>query len=96
MHKDQWTWLRSYMAAYCYYQNNEKYADTLGFLYNWYAVNSGKLCPAAGGCHQTRNGCNWKVQRIQNMVPAIQYGIAGLRDLMPDKGSGLSMAGERE
>ena len=44
--KDQWTWLRSYTAAYCYYQNNENYADTLGFLYNWYAVNSGKLCPA--------------------------------------------------
>ncbi len=44
--EDQWTWLRSYMAAYCFYQNNENYIDTLGFLYNWYAVNSGKLCPA--------------------------------------------------
>ena len=44
--EDQWTWLRSYTPAYCYYQNNENYIDTLGFLYNWYAVNSGKLCPA--------------------------------------------------
>ena len=43
--KDQSAWLRSGSAAYCYYQNNENYADTLGFLYNWYAVNSGKLCP---------------------------------------------------
>ena len=43
--EDQSAWLRSSSAAYCYYQNNENYADTLGFLYNWYAVNSGKLCP---------------------------------------------------
>jgi uncharacterized protein (TIGR02145 family) len=43
--KDQSIWLRFDSSAYCYYQNNENYADTLGFLYNWYAVNSGKLCP---------------------------------------------------
>ena len=43
--KDQSIWLRSDTAAYCYYQNNVNYGDTLGFLYNWYAVNSGKLCP---------------------------------------------------
>jgi len=43
--KDQSIWLRLDSPAYCYYQNNLKYADTLGFLYNWYAVNSGKLCP---------------------------------------------------
>jgi uncharacterized protein (TIGR02145 family) len=44
--KDHSVWLRLDSPAYCYYQNNENYADTLGFLYNWYAVNSGKLCPA--------------------------------------------------
>jgi len=43
--KEQSTWLRLKNDAYCYYQNNESYADTFGFLYNWYAVNSGKLCP---------------------------------------------------
>ena len=43
--KDQSIWLRLDSSAYCYYQNNVNYADTLGFLYNWYAVNSGKLCP---------------------------------------------------
>lgn len=44
--KDQEVWLRSDSSAYCYYQNNLNYADTMGFLYNWYAVNSRKLCPA--------------------------------------------------
>jgi uncharacterized protein (TIGR02145 family) len=43
--KDQSIWLRLDSSAYCFYQNNESYADTFGFLYNWYAVNSGKLCP---------------------------------------------------
>jgi uncharacterized protein (TIGR02145 family) len=43
--KDQNIWLRSDSAAYCYYQNNESYADTFGIMYNWFAVNSGKLCP---------------------------------------------------
>lgn len=43
--KDQNIWLRSDSAAFCYYQNNESYADTVGIMYNWFAVNSGKLCP---------------------------------------------------
>ena len=43
--KDQPDWLRLNTAAYCYYQNSESYADTFGLMYNWYAVNSGKLCP---------------------------------------------------
>lgn len=43
--KDQSKWLRSNSPAYCFYQNNEDYIDTLGLLYNWYSVSSGKLCP---------------------------------------------------
>jgi uncharacterized protein (TIGR02145 family) len=43
--KDKSFWLRLDSAASCYYQNNESYADTFGLMYNWYAVNSGKLCP---------------------------------------------------
>jgi len=42
---DQSIWLRLDSAAYCYYKNNEIYADTFGLMYNWYSVNSGKLCP---------------------------------------------------
>jgi uncharacterized protein (TIGR02145 family) len=43
---DQSVWLRMQSSAFCFYQNNESYIDTSGLLYNWYAVNSGKLCPA--------------------------------------------------
>ena len=32
--------------AYCWYNNNETaYKSIYGALYNWYAVNTGKLCP---------------------------------------------------
>lgn len=32
--------------GYCWYNNNyDTYGSTFGALYNWYAVNTGKLCP---------------------------------------------------
>ncbi|MFC1733159.1 fibrobacter succinogenes major paralogous domain-containing protein [candidate division KSB1 bacterium] len=41
------TWLNQTTAAYCWYNNNEALVkDPFGALYNWYAVNTGKLCPA--------------------------------------------------
>jgi uncharacterized protein (TIGR02145 family) len=43
--KDQSSWFRLNHDAFCFYQNNENYADTFGFLYNWYTVSSGKICP---------------------------------------------------
>jgi uncharacterized protein (TIGR02145 family) len=40
----QWRNLSS--GAYCWYNNKEEeYKDTYGPLYNWYAVNTKKLCP---------------------------------------------------
>lgn len=38
-----WTGLSE--GAYCWYDKNESNAKTYGALYNWYAVNTGKLCP---------------------------------------------------
>jgi uncharacterized protein (TIGR02145 family) len=32
-------------AAYCWYNDNESNAVTYGALYNWFAVNTGILCP---------------------------------------------------
>ena len=39
-------WSNLTTAAYCWYGNIITYKDTYGALYNWYAVNTGKLCPA--------------------------------------------------
>jgi uncharacterized protein (TIGR02145 family) len=39
-------WANLNYSAYCWYDNDSlKYSTTYGALYNWYAINSGKLCP---------------------------------------------------
>jgi uncharacterized protein (TIGR02145 family) len=43
--KDQEAWIHLNYGALCLYNNNLAYADTFGLLYNWYAVNTQKLCP---------------------------------------------------
>lgn len=40
------TWRDLSTPGYCWYDNDKaSYGDTYGALYNWYAVNTGKLCP---------------------------------------------------
>jgi uncharacterized protein (TIGR02145 family) len=43
--KDVNAWKALNSPGYCYYNNDEKNRDVYGALYNWYAVNTGKLCP---------------------------------------------------
>jgi uncharacterized protein (TIGR02145 family) len=43
---DNAVWPAVSTSAYCWYNNYESNKETYGALYNWYAVNSGKLCPA--------------------------------------------------
>ena len=38
-------WKNLITGAWCYYDNDSKYDTTYGKLYNWYAVETGKLCP---------------------------------------------------
>ena len=43
---DNTAWSTQNSSAYCWYNNDENYFKPLyGALYNWYAVNSGSLCP---------------------------------------------------
>jgi uncharacterized protein (TIGR02145 family) len=42
---DSIAWRGLVTGAYCWYQNNEGNANIYGALYNWYAVNTGRLCP---------------------------------------------------
>ncbi|MDB5225819.1 MAG: endo 2 [Bacteroidota bacterium] len=43
---DSAQWKNSTTGAYCYYNNDSTNNATHGKLYNWYAVNTGKLAPA--------------------------------------------------
>jgi uncharacterized protein (TIGR02145 family) len=38
-------WSTLSLPSYCWYNNNESNKNTYGALYNWYAVNTSKLCP---------------------------------------------------
>jgi uncharacterized protein (TIGR02145 family) len=40
---DSWTYLST--PGYCYFNNNTANGTTYGAMYNWYAVNTHKLCP---------------------------------------------------
>lgn len=42
---DNTTWAGLTTGAYCWYNNDIGYKTTYGALYNWFAVNTGKLCP---------------------------------------------------
>ena len=39
-------WSSLTTSSYCWYGNNATYKNTYGALYNWFAVNTGKLCPS--------------------------------------------------
>lgn len=43
---DNTQWGNLTTGAYCYYNNDASNKSTYGALYNWYAVNTGKLAPA--------------------------------------------------
>lgn len=42
---DSLTWITLTTGAYCDYNNTPANSTTYGRLYNWYAVNTGNLCP---------------------------------------------------
>jgi uncharacterized protein (TIGR02145 family) len=42
---DKTVWNTINTPGYCWYDDASTYKDTYGALYNWYAVNTGKLCP---------------------------------------------------
>jgi uncharacterized protein (TIGR02145 family) len=42
---DDTAWSNLSTPGYCWYNDSIKYKNIYGSLYNWYAVNTGKLCP---------------------------------------------------
>jgi uncharacterized protein (TIGR02145 family) len=42
---DNTEWSTKTSAAFCWYNNDSKYKENYGALYNWYVVRAGTLCP---------------------------------------------------
>ena len=56
-------WANTSTPAFCWYKNSESgFKSTYGGLYNWYAVNTGKLCPTG-----------WHVPSVDEYVVLLTY-----------------------
>lgn len=72
---DNSEWANLTTGAYCNYDNLESNAATYGRLYNWYAVNTGKLAPA--GWHIPTDD-DWTI--LENYLIANGYNYDGTKD----------------
>lgn len=75
---DDNAWKGLKTAAYCWYKDDIKNKDVFGALYNWYAVNSKKLCPV--GWHVPTDG-EWEA-----MIESIG-GLSTAGDKLKEKGT---------
>lgn len=62
-------WGTQITGAYSWYINDVNYADTCGALYNWYTINTSKLCPSGW---RVPTDAEWKI--LEGMVDT-QYGV---------------------
>jgi len=68
------TWCNLITPGYCWYNNDSAtYKDPYGALYNWYTVNTGKLCPA--GWHVPSNEEWHTLMLFLDPAAKDQYGI---------------------
>lgn len=65
-------WLGEVNGAYCWFNNDISYRDQCGALYNWYAVETEKLCPS--GWHVPSDE-DW--QGLINYLISNGYGYGG-------------------
>lgn len=73
---DNGTWVGLSTGAYSNFDNLESNAATYGRLYNWYAVNTGKLAPA--GWHVPTDD-DWTI--LRDYLIANGYNFDGTRDI---------------
>lgn len=71
---DAVAWGKLSAGAYCNYDNLESNVATYGLLYNWYAVNTGKLAPK--GWHVPTND-DWII--LENYLIANGYNYDGTK-----------------
>ena len=70
------TWAGLSTSAYCWYNNDKAtYGDDYGALYNWYTVNTDKLCPT--GWHVPNNS-DWTT--LLNSVGGDQVAAIKLKE----------------
>lgn len=69
---DMTEWVRTISSAYCWYDNDISNKMIYGALYNWSAVNTGKLCPEG-----------WRVPTDSDWIILVDY--LGGSDIVVEK-----------
>jgi uncharacterized protein (TIGR02145 family) len=70
---DRIAWINQTSPAFCWYNNDSStYKDSFGALYNWYSVNTGKLCPI--GWHVSTY-IDWSI--LVDILSRNSYGFDG-------------------
>jgi len=69
-------WMALTTPAYSWYENNITNKDIYGALYNWYAVSSGRLCPA--GWHAPTDQ-EFNTLELYLGLPASEINVFGFR-----------------
>jgi uncharacterized protein (TIGR02145 family) len=73
---DSLAWMALSTPAYCLYQNRPANKDKYGAIYNWFAVNTGNICPA--GWHVPKNS-EFETLEVVLGIPADSIGTWGWR-----------------
>jgi uncharacterized protein (TIGR02145 family) len=68
-------WLNNTSGAYAYYLDNQTFISTHGNLYNWYAVNTNKLCPTG---FRVPSNTDWDI--LTNYMGGENVAAANLRN----------------
>jgi hypothetical protein len=58
-------WIKLKQPAYCWYNNDTIHKNLYGTLYNWYAIETGKLCPLG-----------WHIPSDRVYLPEVPYPCA--------------------
>lgn len=83
---DSATWANLTTPGYCWYNNDSAaYARSYGALYNWYTINTGKLCPS--GWHAATDE-EWKMLELALGMSESELGNTGWHGT--DEGSQLA------
>lgn len=70
------SWNTITTPAYCWFNNDPSYGSTYGILYNWYTVETGKLCPS--GWHVPTD-TEFETMELYLGVPADQIDLTDWR-----------------
>lgn len=71
-------WINLKAPGFCWYNHNEQtYRHLYGGLYNWYAINTGKLCPKGWHVPTEKEWIKLETQLGMNAAEASQLGWRG-------------------